>query len=61
MASKRDWLEVGLALLAEHGAPSVTIERLLEPLPKERLLGVVLNQAEAMLDEEDIEMLLLSL
>ncbi|HKN51115.1 MAG TPA: TetR/AcrR family transcriptional regulator [Amycolatopsis sp.] len=30
MASKRDWLEVGLALLAEQGAPSVTIERLLE-------------------------------
>ena len=27
------------------------IERLLEPLPKERLLGVVLNQAEAVMDE----------
>ncbi|MBK8466512.1 MAG: CpsD/CapB family tyrosine-protein kinase [Chloracidobacterium sp.] len=27
------------------------IERLLEPLPKERLLGVVLNQSEAVLDE----------
>src|SRR4051794_27158291 len=27
------------------------IERLLEPLPKERLLGVVLNQSEAVLDD----------
>lgn len=27
------------------------IERLLEPLPKERLLGVVLNQSEAVMDE----------
>jgi capsular exopolysaccharide synthesis family protein len=28
-----------------------TLERILEPLPKERLLGVVLNQSEAVLDE----------
>lgn len=27
------------------------LERLLEPLPKERLLGVVLNQSEAVMDE----------
>ncbi|MGK3206527.1 TetR/AcrR family transcriptional regulator [Amycolatopsis sp. MEPSY49] len=32
MAGKRDWLDAGLALLAEHGAPSVTIERLTERL-----------------------------
>lgn len=32
MASKRDWLDAGLALLAEHGAPAVTIERLAERL-----------------------------
>ena len=29
------------------------VERLLEPLPKERLLGVVLNQSEAVLDESN--------
>lgn len=28
MASKRDWLDAGLAILAEHGAPALTIERL---------------------------------
>jgi len=28
MAGKRDWLDAGLVLLAEQGAPSVTIERL---------------------------------
>ena len=27
------------------------VDRLLEPLPKERLLGVVLNQSEAVMDE----------
>jgi len=32
MASKRDWLDAGLVLLAEQGAPSVTIERLTERL-----------------------------
>ncbi|WP_410640627.1 TetR/AcrR family transcriptional regulator [Amycolatopsis sp. lyj-346] len=32
MASKRDWLDAGLVLLAEHGVPSVTIERLTERL-----------------------------
>ena len=32
MAGKRDWLDAGLVLLAEHGAPSVTIERLTERL-----------------------------
>jgi AcrR family transcriptional regulator len=32
MAGKRDWLDAGLALLAEQGAPSVTIERLTERL-----------------------------
>jgi AcrR family transcriptional regulator len=32
MASKRDWLDAGLVLLAEQGAPSVTIERLAERL-----------------------------
>lgn len=30
MASRRDWLDAGLKLLAEQGAPAVTIERLLE-------------------------------
>ncbi|GAA3470766.1 TetR/AcrR family transcriptional regulator [Nonomuraea roseola] len=28
MASKRDWLEAGLEVLSEEGAPSLTIERL---------------------------------
>ncbi|GHG44482.1 TetR family transcriptional regulator [Amycolatopsis bullii] len=32
MVSKRDWLDAGLVLLAEQGAPSVTIERLTERL-----------------------------
>ncbi|RSD13681.1 TetR/AcrR family transcriptional regulator [Amycolatopsis eburnea] len=32
MAGKRDWLDAGLVLLAEQGAPSVTIERLTERL-----------------------------
>jgi AcrR family transcriptional regulator len=32
MAGKRDWLDAGLTLLAEQGAPSVTIERLTERL-----------------------------
>ncbi|WP_410567886.1 TetR/AcrR family transcriptional regulator [Amycolatopsis sp. cmx-4-61] len=32
MASNRDWLEAGLVLLAEQGAPSVTIERLADRL-----------------------------
>jgi AcrR family transcriptional regulator len=32
MASKRDWLDAGLVLLAEQGAPAVTIERLAERL-----------------------------
>ncbi|MFJ9780518.1 TetR/AcrR family transcriptional regulator [Amycolatopsis sp. NPDC101161] len=32
MVSKRDWLYAGLVLLAEQGAPSVTIERLTERL-----------------------------
>ena len=32
MAGKRDWLDAGLVLLAEQGAPSVTIERLAERL-----------------------------
>jgi AcrR family transcriptional regulator len=32
MASKRDWLDAGLALLAEQGAPAVTIERLTDRL-----------------------------
>lgn len=32
MASKRDWLDEGLKLLAEQGAPGVTIERLAERL-----------------------------
>ena len=40
-----------LVVRANHTRYSA-IERLLEPLPKERLMGVVLNQAEAMLDEE---------
>jgi len=32
VASKRDWLDEGLKLLAEQGAPAVTIERLTERL-----------------------------
>src|SRR3569833_3332924 len=32
MAGKRGWLDAGLVLLAEQGAPSVTIERLSERL-----------------------------
>ncbi|MCR6481839.1 TetR/AcrR family transcriptional regulator [Amycolatopsis sp. OK19-0408] len=32
MAGKRDWLDAGLALLAEQGAPAVTIERLADGL-----------------------------
>lgn len=32
VASKRDWLDAGLVLLAEQGAPSVTIEKLTERL-----------------------------
>ncbi|MFF1609344.1 TetR/AcrR family transcriptional regulator [Amycolatopsis sp. NPDC058278] len=32
MVGKRDWLDAGLVLLAEQGAPSVTIERLTERL-----------------------------
>jgi AcrR family transcriptional regulator len=32
MASKRDWLDAGLTLLAEQGAPALTIERLTERL-----------------------------
>jgi AcrR family transcriptional regulator len=32
MAGKRDWLDAGLVLLAEQGAPAVTIERLTERL-----------------------------
>ncbi|MFI0449903.1 TetR/AcrR family transcriptional regulator [Actinomadura sp. 6N118] len=28
MASRRDWLDAGLAILAERGAPALTIERL---------------------------------
>lgn len=28
MTSRRDWLDAGLAILAEHGAPALTIERL---------------------------------
>ncbi len=32
MASKRDWLDEGLKVLAAHGAPAVTIERLAERL-----------------------------
>lgn len=32
MASRRDWLNEGLAILAEHGAPSITIERLCDRL-----------------------------
>lgn len=32
MVGKRDWLDAGLVLLAERGAPSVTIERLAERL-----------------------------
>jgi AcrR family transcriptional regulator len=32
MVSKRDWLDAGLALLAEKGAPAVTIERLTDRL-----------------------------
>lgn len=30
MASRQDWLDAGLAILAEHGARSLTIERLME-------------------------------
>jgi AcrR family transcriptional regulator len=32
MASRRDWLDAGLVILAEQGAPAVTIERLTERL-----------------------------
>ncbi|MFP3968287.1 TetR/AcrR family transcriptional regulator [Actinomadura fulvescens] len=32
MASRRDWLDAGLAILAERGAPALTIERLTERL-----------------------------
>ncbi|MER6791801.1 TetR/AcrR family transcriptional regulator [Amycolatopsis mediterranei] len=32
MVGKREWLDAGLVLLAEQGAPSVTIERLTERL-----------------------------
>ncbi|RFS81236.1 TetR/AcrR family transcriptional regulator [Actinomadura spongiicola] len=32
MASKQDWLDAGLAILAEHGAPGLTIERLTDRL-----------------------------
>ncbi|WP_218009811.1 TetR/AcrR family transcriptional regulator, partial [Actinomadura kijaniata] len=32
MAGKRDWLEAGLDILGEHGAPALTIERLTERL-----------------------------
>ncbi|WP_410587886.1 TetR/AcrR family transcriptional regulator [Amycolatopsis sp. lyj-23] len=32
MVSRRDWLDAGLVLLAEQGAPAVTIERLTERL-----------------------------
>ncbi|RKS74276.1 TetR family transcriptional regulator [Actinomadura pelletieri DSM 43383] len=32
MASKQDWLDAGLAILAEYGAPGLTIERLTERL-----------------------------
>ncbi|MGH3713918.1 MAG: TetR/AcrR family transcriptional regulator [Micromonosporaceae bacterium] len=29
MASRQDWLDAGLAILAKHGAPGLTIERLM--------------------------------